>query len=392
MTRDHCQVDFGFDPLPGAELHEVLHAYRREGPVQPTRFLRLPAFVITSYDALLEAFLDTERFPPHLMYRASLEPAIGESFISMPERDRHLLYRKLATPAFRSRAIESYEQKGLVALAHELVDGLLGRSEVDLVAEFAARFPYLVITRLLGMPREREDEFHEWALALLRNRENPKRAAAANRELTAYLAPVIEARRREARDDVISELVCAEVAGRRLSDDEIHAHVRLLFPTGGETTHATLGNLIFAALDHQGMWEWLREQPERVAGAVDEGLRWETSIGVLPRLSCSRPISFQGVDIPADSWVLFAIAAANRDPAVVSDPDRFDPTRARRETLTFGRGVKSCPGVHLATRNLQVGLAVLLERLPTPRLLDREAALPRRSVLRGPEALRVALG
>jgi cytochrome P450 len=387
-VRELAEVDFGFDPLPGAELHEVLHAYRREGPVQPTRFLGLPAFVITSYDALLEAFLDTERFPPHLMYRASFEPAIGESFISMPERERHLLYRKLATPAFRSRAIESYEQKGLVALAHELVDGLLERREVDLVAGFTARFPYLVITRLLGMPREREDEFHEWALALLRNREDPKRAARANQELTAYLAPVIEARRQEARDDVISELVRAEVDGRRLNDEEIHAHVRLLFPTGGETIHATLGNLLFAVLDH-GLWEFLREQPERVGGAVDELLRWESSIAVLPRMSCGRPVAFRGVEIPPDSWVLFGIAGANRDPAVVSDPDRFDPVRGRTDTLTFGRGVKSCPGVHLATRNLQVGLEVLLERLPQPRLLDREQALPRRSVLRGPVALRV---
>jgi cytochrome P450 len=392
MTRGLEDVDFGFDAFPGAELHEALRAYRERGPIQPTRFLGRPAFVITAYDALLEAFLDTERFPPHRMYQASFEPAIGESFISMPERERHLLYRKLATPAFRSRAIEHYEAEGLVALAHELVDRFEGRGEVDLVAEFSARFPYLVITRLLGMPREREDEFHQWALALLRNREDPERAARAKQDLTAYLAPVIEARRREPREDVISELVQAEVDGRRLRDEEIHAHVCLLFPTGGETIHATLGNLIFAALDHDGMWDWLRKKPERVAGAVDEILRWESSVGVLPRLSASHPVDFCDVEIPPDSWVLFAIAGANRDPAVVADPDRFDPARGRTEVLTFGRGVKSCPGVHLARRNLGVGLSVLLERLPRLLLRDREEALPRRSVLRGPDALRVGIG
>ena len=115
------EVDFGFDPLPGEALHDVLRAYREQGPIRPTRFLGLPAFVITAFDALLEAFQDTQRFPPHRMYQASLEPAIGESFISMPERERHLLYRKLATPAFRSRAIARYEAQGLRALAHELV-------------------------------------------------------------------------------------------------------------------------------------------------------------------------------------------------------------------------------------------------------------------------------
>ncbi len=101
------------------------------------------------------------------MYQASLEPAAGQSFISMPEPERHRIYRKLATPAFRSRAVANYEREGMAALANELIDDFGGASEVDLVRTYAARFPYLVITRLLGLPRDREAEFHAWALALL---------------------------------------------------------------------------------------------------------------------------------------------------------------------------------------------------------------------------------
>ena len=391
MARDLSTVDFGLDELPGGELHEVLHAYRSEGPVRPTRFIGLPAFVISSYRALLEALTDSERFPPHLMYRASFEPAIGESFISMPERERHLLYRKLATPAFRSRAMASYEQEGLIDLAHEVAERFSGRNEVDLVAEFTARFPYMVITRLLGLPRDREEEFHAWALALLRFREEPERAMQAGKEFTAYLAPVVEARRTEPRNDVISELVAAEVDGRRLTDAEIHAHVRLLFPTGGETTHGTLGNLVYALLSHAGAWERLRAEPERIEDAVEETLRWESSIAVLPRLSCSEPVEFHGVELPPDSWVMFGIAGANRDPAEFDAPDRFDLDRERKEGLTFGRGVKSCPGMHLARRNMQAGIRVLLERLPSVELQDLGAARPRRSVLRCPAALRVRI-
>jgi len=392
MVRDLSRVDLGLDDLPGSELHDVLHAFRAQGPVQPTRFQGNPAFVISSYDVLLEAFLDNERFPPHLMYKHSLEPAIGESFISMPERERHLLYRKLATPAFRSRAVASYEREGLAALAHEVVDGLAGRSEVDLMADFAARFPYLVITRLLGLPREREEEFHAWALALLRYREEPQLALQASKEFTAYLTPIIEARRSEPRNDVISELILAEADGRRLTDAEIRAHVALLFPTGGESNHATLGNLLYALLSHEGSWQLLREHPARVGDAVDELFRWETSIALVPRLSASQPVEFHGMEIPADTWVLFAITGANRDPAVFTDPDRFDLDRKRKDGLTFGRGVKSCPGMHLARRNMQVGLEVLLERLPEIELLDLEAALPRRAVLRCPDAVRVSVG
>ena len=382
-------ADFAFDEMPGRELHDLLRAYRERGPVQPTRFMGLPAFVITGHEALVEAFKDVERFPPHLMYRAGFEGTIGETFISMKDPEPHRVYRKLATPAFRSRAVDSYEREGLAALAHELVDGLAGRESFDLVADFSARFPYLVISRLLGLPREREEAFHRWALSLLRFRDDPIAAAAAREELTALLAPVVTARRREPRNDVISELVHATVEGRCLSDEEVYSHIRLLFPTGGETTHGSLGNLLSALLTHEEVWSDLRRDPARVPLAVDEALRWETPVAVLPRLSASVPVEFYGVRIPADSWLLFAMAAANRDPAVFDDPDRFDIDRAPGDPLTFGHGIKSCPGSHLARRSMAVGLETLLGRVPGLRLLDAEAALPRRTVLRSPDALHV---
>ena len=251
------RVDFALDELPGDELHEVLRGYRERDPVAATRFLGQPSFVISGYDALLAAFKDTEGLPPHRMYQASLEPAIGRSFISMERAEDHRVYRKLATPAFRSRAVASYEVDGLEALAHELVDTFADRDEIDLVTEYAARFPYLVITRLLGLPRDREEAFHDWALALLRFRDDAAQARRAARELTSFLAPVVAERRRQPRNDVISELVQARVEGRALSDEEVFSHVRLLFPTGGETTHGSLGNLFYALFTQGDAWSAL---------------------------------------------------------------------------------------------------------------------------------------
>jgi len=386
-------VDFGLQELPGDALHAVLRAYRERGPVQPTRFLGLPAFVITGAKALEEAFLDEHVLPGHRMYQVSFEPAIGKSFISDPDPASHLLYRKLATPAFRSRAVASYEQSGLAALANELVDRFAERlaagDTVDLVRDFTARFPYLVISRLLGLPREREDEFHAWAIALLTFRDDPERATRARETLSAFLQPILEERRRRPQNDVISELLQAEVEGRRLGDDEILSHVRLLFPTGGETTHGSLGNLLSALFLHDGAWEALCQAPGKIPAAVAEGLRYDTPIAVLPRLSRGEPTTFRGVDVPADSWVLFAMAGANRDPEAVRDPDRFDVDRVQPPNLVFGRGPKSCPGLHLAKRNMAVALEVLIGRLPQIELVDRAAAVPRRTVLRAPEALRI---
>jgi len=389
MTPTPETADFAFDEMPGETLHALLRAYRERGPVQPTRFMGLPCHVITQDAALRAAFPDNDVFPGHRMYQASFEPAIGESFISDPDPSSHLRYRKLATPSFRSRAVSRYAETGLVELAHELVDTLEGRDEFDLVEEFTSRFPYLVITRLLGLPREREEEFHAWALALLTFRDEPERAMKARRELSAFLAPVVEERRRAPREDVISELIQSEVDGRGLSDDEVFSHIRLLFPTGGETTHGALGNLLYALLSHEGEWQRIVEEPRRIEAAVEEGLRWETPIAVLPRMSGSQPVDFQGTRIEPDSWMLFAIAGANRDPGLLNDPDRFDPDREQPANLVFGRGPKSCPGSHLARRNMSVALAVLAERMPGLELLDPGAAQPRRTVLRSPDALRV---
>jgi len=389
MTLDLDTADFALDEMPGSDLHDLLRAYREQGPIQPTRLGGLPAFVISEYAALKEAFVDNYAFPGHAMYEVAFEPAIGKSFISMSDPADHLRYRKLATPAFRSRAVASYEREGLAALAHELVDGLVDRDGFDLVAEFTQRFPYLVIARLLGIPREREDEFHGWAVALLSFRDDPEAAQRARKSMTDFLTPVVEARRREPRNDVISELIQAEVDGRRLTDDELFSHIRLLFPTGADTTNGALGNLLFALFTHEGAWQAVCRDASRIDLAVVEALRWETPIAVLARLSRDESIEFCGTKLPPSSWVLFAIAGANRDPALFADPDRFDPDREQSPNLVFGRGAKSCPGIHLAQKNMSVALEVLSKRIPDLELVDPEAALPRRTVLRSPDVLRV---
>ena len=117
---------------------------------------------------------------------------------------------------------------------------------------------------------------------------------------------------------------------RRLTDDEIFSHVRLLFPTGGETTHGALGNLLYALLTHEGEWQQIVQDPHRIEAAVEESLRWETPIAVLPRMSRSEPVEFEGTRLAADSWVLFAIAGANRDPEVGPPPRQAEHGRSPR--------------------------------------------------------------
>jgi cytochrome P450 len=164
--------------------------------------------------------------------------------------------------------------------------------------------------------------------------------------------------------------------------------VRLVFTAGATTTSDALGNLIHALGTHSEAWRACVDEPERVPDAVQELLRWNPPVAAQPRFS--RPdaeIEFEGVRLAPSSSVLFGIAAANRDPQVYPDPDRFDIERRAEGLLTFGPGLRTCPGMHLAQKNLRVALGVLTERLPGLELIDADVNAPRGILLRGPRAL-----
>lgn len=387
-------VDFARDALPGEELHRALAALREEGPLARCRFGGQPAFVVTTRALLEESFRDTERLPPATLYQQSIAHTIGENFQSM-EGARHHLYRRLTTPAFRSRAIERYGEAGMRELAREVIARFAGLPAVDLVDCFTHRFPFLVISRLLGVPREQEENFHRWAYEMLGPPGVPRAAALqATRDFDAVLGPAMAARREAPSGDVISELVHAELEGTRLAPEQVASHVKLMFAAGATTTCDGLGNLVHALLQEGGRhWRLVRDDAALRDGAIHEALRWEPPVANLPRRSAAEPVDFGGTQLPPASFVLMSMAAANRDPAHCEDPDRFDPQRPASDFLTFGRGERSCPGMHLARRSLRVALDALLEAFPELQLEgDPAESAPRGATLRGPARLPVRLG
>jgi len=366
--------------MPGDALHGWLRDLRAQGPVVEVPFAGSTAWLIARHDALTDAFRNESLFPAGEHYRRVLEPSQGPTFQGRDGPEHHRM-RTLATPAFRPRALATFEDD-LRPLAHELIDDFESARRADLVAQFTAIYPFLVITRMLGIPRDRERQFHRWAIEMLRF------DTVANKEFTEYLLPVVAARRRDPRDDVISGLVQSEIDGRRFDDEEVLAHVRLLFSAGATTTYDATGSLLYALLTFPEVRERVRTEVGALDRAVEELLRWETPVAVLPRLTISGG-SCAGVEIPPHAQVLFAITGANRDPAVFADPDRFDLDRDSRRKLTFGLGSHSCPGMHLARAEMRVVGQVLLERLPGLALVDSAPARPRGFVLRGPAALPV---
>ncbi len=368
----------------------MLDRLRELGPLVRIRFGGSPAWLTTCEDTLAAAFRDAESLPPPLVYRAGIEPLIGETFQSM-DGERHRLFRRLATPSFRPRALDRLDDTIFVEVAHELIDRFADDGHADLVRQFSEKYPHIVIARLLGLPRDEEDRFASWVVGILDFSGNPTRAVQCRDELWTYLDPVIEDRLAKPRDDVISHLLHADEDGVRMTSAQVKSHVALMFSAGAATTHDSIGNLIYGVASSDGCWERLRAEPELRRGAIEEALRWEAAISFLPRLTRpDRSIELAGTTIEPSTFVIMGIAAANHDPAVRENPHAFDIMRPPDRTMTFGYGERSCPGMHLAKKEIRVTLDALLERLPGLRLSDPEAAAPCGTIFRHPELLEVS--
>jgi len=382
---EYPQIDFAWDEVP--ELHRILADLRERFAVAPIRFHEGTAWLITRHQDLLDAMSDDETFPSAAAYLRHSGPVMGKTIQCMGGQE-HRRNRGLVSAAFRPKLMREFVEAFLTPVAHKLVDELLAGGEADLVRDYTTRYAFTVIARLLDLPPTDFAILKRWGVGLLDFPWNPEAALAASREFTAYCKPVIDARRREPGEDLISSLATVEIDGDRLSDEEIFSFLRLLFPAGADTTYRGLGSMLFALLTHREVFERVKAEPAWIPAVVQESLRWEGPTALLPRFA-PADVTWAGVEIPAGSEVIFGITSGNRDAGVYADPDRFDPDRKATNILSFGHGLHFCLGSHLARREMEVSLKVIAERLPDLELVDPESVTIAGTVLRGPKTLPV---
>lgn len=384
-------VDFAFQDDP--DIHATLATLRARRDYAVVPFAGARAVLLLTDELVSAAFKDEASFPAAAIYQMTTGPVLGKTLQCM-EGQEHRIARGIATPPFRRKKVASCVEPLLEPLAHELIDRFAGDDSVDLVAEFTTKYPVLVISRLLGLPVADEATVHRWAHDLFYFPLDPEAAMRASREFTEYVVPIVQARRRDPGDDLISMLVTESAEGEFLDDEQILSFLRLLFPAGADTTMLALGNTLSALLTHPEQLALLRSDPDEwTQWAIWEGLRWEPPVGLLPR-ACPEAVQWRGISIPALTPMVFSINAAHRDPAVYERPDELDITRRKTSMLSFGQGVHSCAGNWLAIAELTTALRALLERLPDLRLVPggEDAAKVTSQVgvaLRGPNALPV---
>jgi cytochrome P450 len=295
---------------------------------------------------------------------------------------RHTKLRALVSRAFTPRSSAALEPS-IRQLSGELLDRVTGRGEMDLVADFAAPLPMLVIGEMLGIPAADRPQFQTWADAILGMsytiggppevaRAASERFAAVTAEMGVYLGELLSARRADTRDDLLTRLSVAEVDGERLTHDEILGFFQLLLLAGSETTTNLIANAVLCFVDHPDQLARLRASPDLLPSAIEEVLRYRSPLQWMYRIA-RRDVELRGTAIPAGSMVLAVIGAANRDPASFPDPGRFDVTRDPNPHLAFGHGPHFCLGAALARLEARVALADVFRRVD---MIELESAAP----------------
>lgn len=282
----------------------------------------------------------------------------------------HARYRRLLDPLFSPKATDAMEP-AMRELASRLLNGFADRDGCDFHAEFSVPFPCTIFLRLFGLPLEHLDQFLAWKDAIIRPvADDPFDSEAvkgvrdrAGAAIDSYFEAVIKERRREPGDDLLSRFLTTEVQGERLSRDEILGMCYLFLLGGLDTVTASLDCMVARLAMHHAERRRLVEDPSVVASAIEELLRFETPVTVVPRM-VTRATTVGDVELTSGTRVMLVLGAADTDEQAFSGADQVDFERCANRHFAFGGGPHRCLGSHLARRELRVAMEELHRRIP----------------------------
>jgi cytochrome P450 len=373
-----------FNPLSPEFIADPYPFYHRLRATDPMHLTPL-GFRVASRHADVTAILRDKRFGKDYVGRMTRrfgpqvleEPVYRSMSHWMLQQDPpdHGRLRGLVVRAFTARRVEDMRPR-IQQIVDDIIDRVEPHGHMDLIADFAFRLPVTVICDMLGIPAEDRDLFgrSDAAGRLLDpaplTRDEINMHNAFNQASAEYFSRPFELRRRQPGDDLTTQLVQAEEAGSKLSNEELTANIVLLFGAGHETTVNLIGNGLLALHRHPDQLRLLRSDPSLMANAIDELLRYDSSVQLTGRTTLEDVGDIGGIAMAKGQSVLCLLGAANRDPAIYPEPDRLDIRRSDIRPLSFGGGIHYCLGAQLARIEGEIAIATLLRRLPTLRLDD----------------------
>jgi cytochrome P450 len=282
---------------------------------------------------------------------------------------QHHDHRSLVSKAFKQSALTKWEPEVIDPICDQLVDEFKNDGGADLVKAVTFEFPTRVTAALLGLPEQDLEMFRRLSLDLISITDDIEAGLTASVELGTYFQEQVDQRRSAMTDDVIGDLVAAEIDGEKLTDEAIISFLRLLLPAGLETTYRSSGNLLQLLLTHPDQLDTLQQDRSLIPAAIEEGIRYETPL-VLVMRNTTRDVELHGMTIPEGAQVNLCMGSANRDDKRWENPDVFDIQRPRRAHISFAGGIHSCLGMHLARVETKAMLTSLFDRVTDLQLLE----------------------
>ncbi len=376
---DPLSPDFIRDPYPHYDI------LRRLDPVHVTPH----GMYLVSRHADVSEILRDKRFGKDFVERSVRrygpkimeEPIFRSMSHWMLQQDPpdHTRLRGLVVKAFTARRVEDMRPR-IQEVVDQTLDRVIPNGHMDLIEDFAFRLPVTIICDMLGIPEEHRATFHAGTRDGGRildpvplSPDEIAKGNAANAMAQMYFHQLFELRRKQPGDDLTTQLVQAEEDGSKLSNEELTANIILLFGAGHETTVNLIGNGLLALYRNPDQLALLKAKPELITGAIEEILRYDSSVQMTGRVTLEDIDDLCGRRIGKGETVLCLLGSANRDPAVYPDrPDQFDIVRPNVRPLSFGGGIHYCLGAQLARIEAEIAISTLLRRLPDLRLDDAE--------------------
>jgi cytochrome P450 len=373
---------------------------REEAPIYRHPILRM--WIVSRYDDAVEVLRDprfsADRSQLALMKITRWLVRRDPDFLGLIDRNLlnlegpdHSRVRSLVNKAFTPRRVAALRPR-IEALVDELLESAAERGDLELVRDLAHPLPVIVIAELLGIPASDRERFRVWSEAIvqildpLSGEGGLGPARRASRELAAYFRGMLEARRREPQDDLLSAMLGAEQDGNLLGEADLLALCALILAAGHETTANLIGNAVLALLRHPEERKRLQDDPGLIGSAIEEFLRYDSPVQLTERV-VAEDFEFRGVSLRRGQLVWPLLGSANRDPERFPDPDRLDQNRADNRHLAFGHGAHFCLGAPLARLEAEIALGALLRCFPEFDGAPEAIRWKRSVVLRGPVAL-----
>jgi cytochrome P450 len=391
-------ASLAFNPLDPAFIADPYPFYHRLREAAPVFKTPMGFWLLTRYEDVALSLRDKrfgKDFAGNIRRRYGAdrmnEPAIANLARTMLVVDPpdHTRLRGLVTKAFTARRVADMRPR-IAKLVGEQLDRVANKGEMDVIRDIAHRLPVIVICDMLGIPEDHRAAFLVGSNVSGRildpvpmSHEELQEANQGTQMGNAYFDQLCDLRRRDPQDDLTTELVRAEEAGDRLSGEELRANIGLLFGAGHETTTNLIGNGLLALHRDRDQWERLKADPSLIPNAVEEMLRFDSSVQMTGRATMAD-VEIGGVTVPAGESVVQLLGAANRDPAQFDDPDKLDVGRQNVRPMSFGGGIHHCLGAQLARLEGELVFTALIERFPNLELPEKDRPDWRRSfTLRG---------